>query len=76
MSLKLNIVTCPICFHEITMIPDGNLRYCYCGCLGVDCTGEYVRYIGTIPKEHENYNNWLNTNKDTIEKCRCLVNRK
>lgn len=41
-------VTCAICEHTITLIPDGVIRHCKCK-LGVDHTKEYTRYIGTIP---------------------------
>lgn len=51
-------VTCAICETQIDLIPDGKLRYCQCKALGIDHTKEYTRYLGTIPKEDPDFEEW------------------
>ena len=52
--------TCFFCNSKVDMIPDGEIRYCKCKLLGVDCgkgfkNGEgYTRYIGSKPLEQMN----------------------
>ena len=75
MSDILNTVTCAICDSTVSIINDGRLRYCSCRCLGVDSTEEYTKYIGTIPKEHQDYIKWYESNKSIITQARLAVGR-
>jgi hypothetical protein len=63
-------VTCCVCDQRIELIPDGQLRFCPCLCLGVDCTKEYTRYIGTIPQEDPRYPSFLEKKQDVLIKLR------
>ena len=40
------------CNTKIENIPDRVVRMCKCGTLGVDCSPEYTRYIGSVPVEN------------------------
>ena len=71
--MSFNIVTCAICDDTIPVITDGKLRYCRCHSLGIDCTKEYCRYLGTIPKEHTGYNEWFESKKEHILKARAQI---
>lgn len=44
--------TCFFCDTKIPNIPDRVVRMCKCGLLGVDCSPEYTRYIGSVPVEN------------------------
>lgn len=44
--------TCFFCNIKIENIPDRVVRMCKCGNLGVDCSPEYTRYIGSVPVEN------------------------
>jgi len=46
--------TCFFCNIKIENIPDRVVRMCKCGNLGVDCSPEYTRYIGSVPVENMN----------------------
>jgi len=63
----MNTVTCPICEHQIELVPDGILKYCVCQCLGVDCTKEYTRYLGVLPLEDPNYSQLEEKKQETIK---------
>jgi hypothetical protein len=65
--------TCPICETTIILIPDGSLRFCECKALGVDHTKEYTRYIGIIPKEEPEFENWWKKNNELCLKYRNLI---
>lgn len=43
--------TCFFCSTKIENLPDRVVRMCKCGNLGVDCSPEYTRYIGSVPVE-------------------------
>ena len=43
--------TCFFCDTKIENIPDRVVRMCKCGALGVDCSPEYTRYLGSKPVE-------------------------
>ena len=43
--------TCFFCDTKIENIPDRVVRMCKCGALGVDCSQEYTRYLGSKPVE-------------------------
>lgn len=45
------MATCVFCDTKIDIIPDKVLRWCKCGILGVDCSPEYTRYLGSKPIE-------------------------
>lgn len=62
--------TCPICDTKIEIILDGKLRSCQCSVLSIDCTKDYNRFIGTVPLESINYNEYYEKNKSIIEKMR------
>ena len=66
----MNEVTCPVCFHKISLIPDGVLRYCPCRCLGIDHTKEYTRYIGSIPVEDTGYAEFEEKKGEILNKMR------
>ena len=64
----MKAITCDLCNSQIPLIPDGQMRFCACKCLGVDHTPEYTRYTGSIPREHPDFNQWAEKNKDTIDR--------
>jgi len=60
-------VTCPICDDKVILIPDGVLRYCKCGSMGVDHTKEYTRYLGSKCKEDPEFTDWFKKHESTIK---------
>ena len=48
------------------------MRFCVWKCLGVDHTPEYTRYIGSIPREHPDFNQWAEKNKHAIDSIKNL----
>lgn len=44
--------TCYFCDDVIISRMDGRLRCCKCKSLGIDYTKEYIRGVGSMPKEH------------------------
>jgi hypothetical protein len=64
----MECVTCPICSDEIQIAKTGALRYCKCGCLCVDSTEEYTKYIGILPIEDPGYAKLYAEKCDTIDK--------
>lgn len=69
----MNTFTCDFCNSQIPAIPDGRMRFCACQCLGIDHTPEYTRYIGAIPREHPDFNQWAEKNKVVIDKIKAKV---
>jgi len=55
--------TCFFCETKLENIPDRVLRWCKCGRLGIDCSKEYTRYLGSKPKEEMNQEELENINK-------------
>lgn len=68
--LNMEHYTCPICDTKIEIILDGKLRSCQCSVLSIDCTYDYKRFIGAIPLESNDYDEWYNKNKFVVEKMR------
>lgn len=62
-----NFITCAICDDEVTIIPNGIMRFCKCSSLGVGCTTEYTIYLRT-----SGYNEWFESKKDIIMQLRSL----
>ena len=48
---KSEFRTCRWCLDKVFLIPDGKLRWCKCGILGVDHTSEYTRVLGSSRAE-------------------------
>lgn len=62
--------TCPICDDKMERVTDAVIRWCKCSCLGVDSTPEYARFLGAVPKEAANFEEWYLQCKDVVEELR------
>jgi hypothetical protein len=71
----MEISTCPICDTQLEHIQDGILHYCKCKSMGIDCTPEYIRWIGVLSKESNNYEDWAEKHKETLSKLRLRYNQ-
>lgn len=50
--------TCPVCETKVEAIPDGKIKLCKCKKMAIDCTNEYTRFVGHVPKKSPSFDQW------------------